>query len=191
MAILIPYFGIDNIRVMIFVDGENLAIRFGAYLRNEARVLARDVIYEPDVYVWSRHLSDSSVVAGGGVIRTHYYTAVQGDHPKVEDVASTLKQAGVGAPRVFKKIKNQRSKGVDISLATDMLTHAHRHHFDIAVLVGGDADFVPLVRAVQAEGRGVHLWYIPDGVSEALVQAVDKASNIVHMLVQPQPSPAT
>lgn len=184
MATLIPYFGIDNIRVMIFVDGENLAIRFGAYLRAHHLALATDAIYETDVYVWSRHLSQH-VVGGGGVIRTYYYTAVQGDHPKVEEVAAMLKQAGVAAPRVFKKAKGQRSKGVDISLATDMLTHAHRHHFDIAVLVGGDGDFVPLVQAVQAEGRGVHLWYIPDGVSEALVQAVDQATDIAHLLVQP------
>ncbi|MBC8725818.1 NYN domain-containing protein [Paraburkholderia sp. 31.1] len=65
-------------------------------------------------------------------------------------IQESLKDLGLEAPRVFKKpSKEQRSKGVDITLCTDMLLHASRKHYDIAVLVSGDGDFVPLIEAVS------------------------------------------
>ena len=181
---LIQYFGIDNIRAMLFIDGENLAIRFGSMLQTKGLKPLADVVYRPDVYVWSRHLS-TDVVAGGGVIRSHYYTAVQGDHPSIEEAARELKSAGIAAPRVFKKVKGSRSKRVDITLATEMLVHATRRNYDIAVLIAGDEDYVPLIEAVQAEGRGVHLWSIPDGLSPHLVQAVDNYVDLSPFLAGP------
>ena len=81
--------------------------------------------------------------------RKHYYTSVQGDASTVQDTADWLKGQGFEAPRVFKKSKTKGSKRVDISLATDMLLHASRKHYEIALLVTGDGDYVPLVRAVQ------------------------------------------
>jgi hypothetical protein len=169
---LVPYFGIDNIRAMIFVDGENLSIRFGAALKTNKFIPHPDVVHRPDVYVWNRHLS-GRVVVGGGIIRSHYYTAVQGDHPTVEEVTFDLRAAGIAAPRVFKKVRGMRSKRVDITLATEMLMHAARRHFDIGILVTGDEDYVPLIEAVKAEGLGVHVWSLPDGLSPQLVHAAD------------------
>jgi uncharacterized LabA/DUF88 family protein len=185
MPTLIPYFGIDNIRAMIFVDGENLAIRFGALLKSTGLVRNPETIYRPDVYLWWTPLCAPGAVSGGGIIRTHYYTAVQGDHPTVDEVAAALKNAGVGAPRVFKKSKGARSKRVDITLATEMLLHATRRNYDIAVLVAGDEDYVPLVDAVQSEGRGVHVWSIPEGLSPRLVQAADEYVDIAPYLTRP------
>ena len=85
----------------------------------------------------------------------------------------TLKSIGIEAPRVFKKTKGRRSKRIDISLATDMLSHAHRGNYDIAILVAGDEDYVPLVEAVMAEGCRVVLWFLEDGLSPALKLKVD------------------
>jgi len=51
--------------------------------------------------------------------------------------------------------KQKREKGVDISLAVSMLDHAFRDNHDCAAIVSGDADFVPLVRAVKATGKHV------------------------------------
>ncbi|MBL8521586.1 MAG: NYN domain-containing protein [Betaproteobacteria bacterium] len=153
---IISFFGLRNIRVMTFVDGENLAIRCGAILRSDNYRLRSEAKYRKDANVWHPTLIGDSVVDQGGVMRTHYYTAVQGDHALVEAVAKELKEVGVSAPRVFKKAGG-RSKRVDVSLATDMLRHAAHHNYDIAVIVSGDEDFVPLIEAVQAEGRGVHV----------------------------------
>jgi uncharacterized LabA/DUF88 family protein len=181
---LIPYFGIDNVRVMLFVDGENLSIRFGSMLRNRDGQQVDEVVYRKDTYVWNPYLSGRNVVVGGGILRTHYYTAVQGDQPTVEEVARELKNANIDAPRVFKKSKGARSKRVDITLATEMLLHATRKNYDIAVLVAGDEDYVPLVQAVQSEGRGVHVWSIPDGLNQGLVHASDKYVDISPYLIR-------
>jgi uncharacterized LabA/DUF88 family protein len=59
-----------------------------------------------------------------------------------------------------------------------MLTHASRKHYDIAVLVAGDADYVPLVRAVKSEGPRVHVWFVSNGLSPVLRREADYFVNI-------------
>jgi uncharacterized LabA/DUF88 family protein len=43
----------------------------------------------------------------------------------------------------------------------------------MAILVAGDEDYIPLVKAVMSEGRRVVLWFVEDGLSPKLVNAVD------------------
>ncbi len=115
MTELLPY-TCDLARAMIFIDGENLAIRYANILKQRNEAQRPDVRFLPNTYVWPR---------------------------------------------------------VDITLATDMLLHATRKHYDVAVLVAGDEDYVPLVRAVQGEGARVYVWFLPDGLSLALQMAAD------------------
>ncbi len=75
-----------------------------------------------------------------------------------------------------------------------MLTHAFRKNYDIVILVAGDEDYIPLVKAVKSEGRRVVLWLVEDGLSSKLVNAVDHYfdlgkvlfgdANILGMLMQ-------
>jgi uncharacterized LabA/DUF88 family protein len=46
-------------------------------------------------------------------------------------------------------------KGVDIQLATDMITHSFKNNYDTAVLVAGDNDFVGAIQAVKDNGKNV------------------------------------
>ena len=183
MQPIIKRFGLTNVRVMIFVDGENLALRCGSLMAEKLLQTGPNARYLKNVYIWNHLLSSDQAVAQGAVIRTYYYTAVQGDYPLLEEVEGDLKDLGVGAPRVFKKAAGARSKQVDISLSVDMLVHATRRNYDIGVLVAGDADYIPLVRAVQAEGRGVHLWSVSSGLAPSLLRAVDEHTNIESMLL--------
>lgn len=48
-------------------------------------------------------------------------------------------------------------KGVDVALATRMLTHASNRAFDTAILVSGDKDYLGTVRAVKALGLRVEI----------------------------------
>jgi uncharacterized LabA/DUF88 family protein len=123
------------------------------------------------VYVWS--VSLSNLCSGGSVIRRHYYTSVQGDEPRRDDVFDQLKAVGVDNPYVFKKNKTKGSKRVEIQLTTDMLLHSARKNFDVAILIVGDEDYVPLVHAVKSEGRRVYVWAVSDGLSPALRRAAD------------------
>jgi uncharacterized LabA/DUF88 family protein len=40
-----------------------------------------------------------------------------------------------------------------------MLTHAHKGNYDIAILIAGDDDYGPLVKAVKDTGCRVVLWF--------------------------------
>jgi uncharacterized LabA/DUF88 family protein len=140
---------------MVFVDGENLAIRFDAMLKERGMKPRAEAVYVPDVLVWAPELSgrDDGFVTHMHIVRRHFYTSVQGDEVKLDAIERKLKDVGIEAPRVFKKVKGERRKRVDVSLATDMLLHASRKHYDVAVLVTGDEDFVPLVRSRELGGR--------------------------------------
>lgn len=112
-------------------------------------------------------------------------TSVQGDDGRIIDVVEKLKAAGIEAPNVFKRTKNKGSKRVDISLTTDMLLHAARKNFELAVLIAGDEDYVPLVEAVKSEGRRVLLWFVSDGLSPALKRAADYFCDLDEVLLSP------
>lgn len=44
-------------------------------------------------------------------------------------------------------------KGVDVQLALDVLDLAHANRYDVAVLITGDGDFVPLVHRITSLGK--------------------------------------
>jgi uncharacterized LabA/DUF88 family protein len=171
MPPVIPY-TCDLARAMIFVDGENLAIRYGSMLKERGGSPRDDISCEPSVFVWSSTLNPAAP-STPAVMRKYYYTAISGDQPRVDEVEAQLKALGIETPRVFKKVKDRRSKRVDITLSTDMLLHATRKHYDVAILVAGDEDYVPLVRAVQGEGARVIVWFVSDGISPKLKLAAD------------------
>lgn len=48
-------------------------------------------------------------------------------------------------------------KGVDIQLATDIITHSFKNNYDVAVLVAGDNDYVGALQAVKDNGKNVEV----------------------------------
>jgi len=48
-------------------------------------------------------------------------------------------------------------KGVDIQLATDMITHSFKNNYDVAVLVAGDNDYVGALQSVKDNGKHVEI----------------------------------
>ena len=167
----------DNTRVMMFVDGENLAKRYAA-IRGEERQ-REHVFFAKDIFVWSRYANRDRFPQ---VVRRHYYTSAPGDHEALLAIENQLRDVGIEAPRVFHRPRSGRSKRVDITLATEMLTHAHRKNFDVAVLVAGDEDYVPLVEAVKREGQQLVLWFVKDGLSASLRAAADHFWDIGEVL---------
>lgn len=75
---------------------------------------------------------------------------------------------------VHSKRKGLRQKGVDIKMAIDMLTKAYDNHYEFAILVAGDGDFVYLVDAVKDAGRRVIGAYYEDNVSPDLKESFDQ-----------------
>jgi len=183
MTLFFPRVNREAVPSMVFVDGENLAVRYGSILQSSGRHAPSHVQYELGVYVWSQGLNN--LCFRGGVVRRHYYTSVQGDTDRVIEVVDRLKAAGIEAPNVFKKTKTKGSKRVDVSLTTDMLLHAARKNFEVAILVAGDEDYVPLVEAVKSEGRRVLLWFVSNGLSPALKRSADYFHDLDEVLLSP------
>lgn len=180
MATLLPSSVRPGAKIMVFIDGENLAIRYADMLGDKEP--PSHVIFQKDVYVWT--LRKAFALVHHNVIRQYYYTSIVGDEKKRREVHEKLKSVGIEAPRVFRKTRGRRSKQVDISLATDMLTHAHRKNYDIAVLIAGDQDYVPLVDAVMAEGSRVVLWFVTNGLSDDLKRKVDYYFDLAEILLE-------
>lgn len=157
-------------RVMLFIDGSNLyrsledtcgrtdldyrklclALSGGRELRRAYYYNARrDQSYEPERYVRQQRFFD-------------YLRRV----PKLEVKLVNLVYRGFPESRPIQK-------GVDVRLATDMLVHAFRDHYDTAILVSGDADFAEAVQAVKDLGRNVEIALFGVGSSRALRDVAD------------------
>jgi uncharacterized LabA/DUF88 family protein len=118
----------------------------------------------------------------GELIRTYYYDAIVDEKEKDErerqnkffDTLRTLPFCTVRLGRLkTARKKPRRQKGVDILMAIDMLTKAYENHYDIAILVAGDGDFVDLVEAVKDAGKRVLGAYIKDHVDDKLLVSLD------------------
>jgi uncharacterized LabA/DUF88 family protein len=165
---------------MTYVDGENLAIRYGTMLGESSPF--GHVSFERNVYVWSALLNmDAHVTVN--TVRRYYYTTVAGDECRRNRIHDLLQSQGIQNPRVFHKDKAKGSKRVDISLCVDMLLQAHAGNYDAAVLVAGDEDYVPLVEAVKAQGRQVFSWFVSSGLSPHLKRASDHFFNLDEVLL--------
>jgi len=96
-----------------------------------------------------------------------------------------LMHAGV-EPKYLPMSQTQGEKGVDVALAVDALQVGLGRMIDVAVLVTGDGDFVPLVRALNKQGVRVLAAYFAfeskDGsksfINERLVAAANYAVDI-------------
>jgi len=74
-------------------------------------------------------------------------------------------------------------KGVDVRLAVDLVRLSWAGHIKIAVLIAGDNDFVPAVKAAKDAGVIVKLYYVRNSSSDELLSTVDEAEEITPELI--------
>ncbi|GAB1267215.1 NYN domain-containing protein [Aurantivibrio infirmus] len=157
---------------MVFVDGENLAIRYKNYILKNGIEIPQHVKHLENIYVWSQYANRHNH-RHCTLIRSFYYTCARGDLQKIESIEDELLALGISDPRVFKKNSNNRSKRVDITLATEMLSNAYYNNYDVAILVAGDEDYVPLIQEVKRTGKQVAVWFFSSGLSKYLRKESD------------------
>jgi len=170
-------------RWMLFVDGENFTIRSQEFAKSAGLSigdLAGENLYSRDNYFWPKgvlpllhpwvHPWNASVPGE----RAYYYTILQGDELKLDNVRDALKTCGFES-FLAKKSKGQRAKGVDIALTKDMLVNAFYNNYDVAVLVSGDGDYVPVVEELKRMGKIVIVAFYPEqGLNPKLRRAADR-----------------
>jgi len=66
----------------------------------------------------------------------------------------------------------------DIHMAVDMVEGAVDNKFDTAILISGDGDFVPAVKAVQRRGKKVENIYFKKGSSQNLKHHCNKSTRL-------------
>ncbi len=164
---------------MLFVDGENFTIRGQEFAASQGKGFDRGTHYEPHVFLWIPNIAAQQLIYFGGhipmegsALRAHYYTSTTGNDEKRRKVHRALWNLGF-TPNVFTKPSGTQSKGVDIKLTTDMLAHAFRGNYDVAVLITGDGDFVPVVEEVKRLGKNVIVASFNNGLNPGLQLAAD------------------
>lgn len=147
-----------NKRVMIFIDGSNLFY--------SARCMGSD--FRIDYLKLVERLKD-----GRDLVRTHYYASTKVP-PIDKQTAFYDRLRDYGIKTTIKPLRNDREKGIDVALVTDLLINAYEKNMDVAVVVSGDQDFIDAIREVQRKGIQVEIGSFRDGFSKELQRSVDK-----------------
>jgi uncharacterized LabA/DUF88 family protein len=143
-----------NERVMIFIDGSNLYHSLKGFFKRT----------DIDIGKMSNKLLDRR-----RLVRIYYYNAKVGlkeepqryrDQQAFFSSVNAIPYSELRLGRlVYHNWPNSPpyEKGVDIQLATDMITHSFKNNYDVAVLVAGDNDFVGAIQAVKDNGKNVEV----------------------------------
>lgn len=97
----------------------------------------------------------------------HFDTVILGVAPRT-----------VRCPHCGKLKTTYAEKGVDVALATRMLSLANTRTFETAVLVSGDKDYLETVRAVKSQGMRVEIYSWRGALSRDL--AAESSADIIY-----------
>jgi uncharacterized LabA/DUF88 family protein len=172
-------------RSILFVDGENLTMRFQDMVTS-GRTPNRGVIHTPDISVWHPRFMRNHDYELRKVVRTCYYTSVVGDEPRVADTKRQLSSiqfttiaddggiTGQIVPIVFKKpTRSQKTRNVDIQVVIDVMRFAFTDEIDRVYLASGDGDYLPLIDEVMRRGKQVEVLAFSSGLNSAIPYSVD------------------
>jgi uncharacterized LabA/DUF88 family protein len=141
----------EDERVMVFIDGSNL---YHVLSQGCGR---HDLQFDKFSY---------KLANGRSLQRTYYYNIRQESetNPTVGTEQQKFLDSLYDTPYVEVRlgIWKQRGdvmveKGVDVMLATDLVVHAYKDHYDTAIVVSGDADFYPALQAVKDVGKHIEV----------------------------------
>ena len=79
----------------------------------------------------------------------------------------------VARESLIQKDGHTEQKEVDVSMACEMLEHALNNHYDVAIVVSGDRDFVPVIQRVQTAGKRVEVAAFDDVLNEESRRSAD------------------
>lgn len=173
-------------KTFVFVDGENLVMRYQAMLESGHKP-KKGIVHIPDVFVWHPGITTWSVM---DIQRCTYYTSAAGDAPRLKEIRSRIAAttfdytheysnnvpAGTGqlVPRIFhKESKSRKTRNVDINIVIDMVRAAHLGSAELLLLLSGDGDYLPLVDECMRLGKPTWVCSFSSGLHDGLPCAVD------------------
>jgi len=117
------------------------------------------------------------------LIRTYYYNAPADQETAPQDYEAQQKFFArlkripyfeIKLGRLEKRPTGLVEKGVDLTIAVDMLQLAYRNVYDTAILVSGDGDFSYVVQALKDLGKHVENAFLRTGHSRQLRDVSDR-----------------
>jgi len=175
-------------RVVIFIDGSNF------YHNLVAHGFPKNVDFS----------KFSKILCGDDrhLIRTYYYNIIydQSEDPNrykrqqiflnnirrtpyLEFRAGALQKKSKECPHCKKLDNYHVEKGVDVSIAVDMLSMANNNRYDTAILVSSDGDLARACQEVKNLMKHIENAYFKDGSSWHLLNICDRAILIDRELI--------
>lgn len=161
--------------VMVFIDG--------GYLRDYLKKNLSSEKINFDLFINSIVSRSIGGLVRGELIRVYYYDAIVEHNDDIEKyneqneyfdfIKNKFQGYTVRLGRLIKTEKGHRQKGVDVKLAIDMLSMAYLNHYDIALLVAGDDDYLDVVKAVKNAGKRVYGVFFSSNISPRLKEELD------------------
>ncbi|HYL40119.1 MAG TPA: NYN domain-containing protein, partial [Candidatus Binatus sp.] len=119
--------------------------------------------------------------AGRDLVRAYAYTGLDPDNENQRNFHDFLRRHGykVVSKDIRKYGDGKVKANLDIELVVDMMKTAR--NLDIAIVVSGDGDFAPAIRAVQEMGVRVEVVSFRGNTSSDLIDVADIFTDITHI----------
>ena len=167
-------------RVAIFIDGSNLYHNLKRY---DIKTTFEEII--------------KKVETKREIVDIFYYTALldksidekrYNKHKKFLEKIKKIPNFNVVLCNLRKMILEDGSvdftiKGDDVYLATDLIKGAYENLYDVAIIVSGDADFIPAIKLVQKNNKKVINAFFPKSSSYLLRNCCDGSINLKKALI--------
>jgi uncharacterized LabA/DUF88 family protein len=178
-----------SLRVIFFIDGENITYRYQAMVKDGYRPFS-DVVHELDTFVWAPKVTS---VSGWLILRISYYTSIVGDDVRLQKISERIADIryhydygfGFLNPHIFKKQnRTQKTKSVDINLVTDLLRHTYNKSVDEVFILSGDGDYIPTIQEVMRQGIRVSVGAFSSGLDPRLRIIADEFVNLDNLFFE-------
>ena len=122
-----------------------------------------------------------SASAGRDLVRAYAYTGLDPDNENQRNFHSFLARNGykVVSKDIRKYGDGKVKANLDIELVVDMMKTAR--NLDIAIVVSGDGDFAPAIRAVQEMGVRCEVISFRGNTSSDLIEVADQFTDITQL----------
>ncbi|HEX5467066.1 MAG TPA: NYN domain-containing protein [Candidatus Limnocylindrales bacterium] len=122
-----------------------------------------------------------TATAGRDLVRAYAYTGLDPENENQRQFHSFLARHGykVVSKDIRKYGDGKTKANLDIELVVDLMRTSH--NLDIAVVVSGDGDFAPAIRAVQDQGVRVEVISFRANTSSDLIEVADLFTDITQI----------
>ncbi|HSW42684.1 MAG TPA: NYN domain-containing protein, partial [Patescibacteria group bacterium] len=122
-----------------------------------------------------------AATAGRDLVRAYAYTGLDPENENQRNFHSFLARNGykVVSKDIRKYGDGKIKANLDIELVVDLMKTSR--NLDVAVVVSGDGDFAPAIRAVQETGVRVEVISFRGNTSSDLIEVADRFTDINHL----------